>query len=105
MRYLKSIVLVAFLSMAVLLVFDSCSTTKKTTKTKTRIIAAVLAVISTVSLTAFAATSVSAAETGKTAATAQLSDEEQKKKDFVKGWRIMLLVDRVKQSTYNLIRR
>ncbi len=57
-------------------------TTKKTTKTKTRIIAAALAVISTVSLTAFAATSASAAETGKTAATAQLSDEEQKKKDF-----------------------
>ncbi len=34
MRYLKSIVLVAFLSMAVLLVFDSCSTTKKTTTRK-----------------------------------------------------------------------
>ena len=34
MRYLKSIVLVAFLSMAVLLVFDSCSTSKKTTTRK-----------------------------------------------------------------------
>ena len=34
MRYLKSIVIVAFLSMAVLLVFDSCSTSKKTTTRK-----------------------------------------------------------------------
>ena len=34
MRYLKSIVTVVFLSMAVLLVFDSCSTSKKTTTRK-----------------------------------------------------------------------
>ena len=34
MRYLKSIVTVAFLSLAVLLVFDSCSTSKKTTSQK-----------------------------------------------------------------------
>ena len=34
MRYLKSIVIVAFLSMAVLLVFDSCSTSKKTATRK-----------------------------------------------------------------------
>ncbi len=34
MRYLKSIVTVAFLSLAVLLVFDSCSTSKKTTTRK-----------------------------------------------------------------------
>ena len=34
MRYLKSIVMIAFLSMAVLLVFDSCSTSKKTTTRK-----------------------------------------------------------------------
>ena len=34
MKYLKSIVIVAFLSLAVLLVFDSCSTSKKTTSRK-----------------------------------------------------------------------
>ena len=34
MKYLKSIVTVAFLSLAVLLVFDSCSTSKKTTTLK-----------------------------------------------------------------------
>lgn len=34
MRYLKSIVMVAFLSLAVLLILDSCSTSKKTTTRK-----------------------------------------------------------------------